>query len=159
MSSHNFSCMGWTSMDSTKCALGHDTPIVFASGGICGSRSAFRCVWGTKCRCTIFCAWVWPVGIPQKNVLGHITLNLCFCILWDLRVMQCIPVCPVCETSMHNFLCWGGTGTDSTKKHGGTHYAELVFLHPVGSTGHIVHSGASGAWNINALFFVLGWDR
>jgi hypothetical protein len=25
--------------------------------------------------------------------------------------------------------------------------------------GHIVHSGVSGARNINAIFFILGWDR
>jgi hypothetical protein len=34
----------------------------------------------------------------------------------------------------------------------GTYYAELVFLHPVGSAGHVVHSGASGPRNIEALF-------
>jgi hypothetical protein len=38
----------------------------------------------------------------------------------------------------------GGTSMDSTKKRNGTRYAELVFLHPVGYVGHIVHSSAFG---------------
>jgi hypothetical protein len=31
------------------------------------------------------------------------------------------------------------------KKSAETYYAELLFLHPVGSAGHVVHSDASGA--------------
>jgi hypothetical protein len=29
------------------------------------------------------------------------------------------------------------------KKHVGTRYSKLVFLHPVGSAGHVMHSGVS----------------
>jgi hypothetical protein len=34
-----------------------------------------------------------------------------------------------------------------------------VFLHVVGSTGHVVHFHASGPWNDKELFFMLGWNR
>jgi hypothetical protein len=41
------------------------------------------------------------------------------------------------------------------KKRTRTHYAKLVFFHPVGYASHIVHYGASGMRNIDPLFFIL----
>jgi hypothetical protein len=48
---------------------------------------------------------------------------------------------------------WDWYGFDT--KHAGTRYIEFVFVHPVGSAGHVVHSGVSGVRNIDVLFFML----
>jgi hypothetical protein len=57
----------------------------------------------------------------------------------------------------HYFSISVGTGTDSTKKCDGMDYAELVFLHPVGSASQVVHSGAYGVQNSERLYFKIEW--
>jgi hypothetical protein len=41
----------------------------------------------------------------------------------------------------------------------GTCYSEHVFFYPMGSAGHVVHSGTFEEQNVDTLFFMLGRDR
>jgi hypothetical protein len=66
---------------------------------------------------------------------------------------------PAREMSTHYFSDSGGSGTDLTKSASGHIMPNLCFLHPEGSAGHIVHSGASEKRNVDTQFFMLGWDR
>jgi hypothetical protein len=99
-----------------------------------------------------------PIAVSIKSAPGHVTPNLCFCIRWDLRVTQCIPVYPGHNTSIHYFHAWVGP-LRIKKKCAGKSYTEIVFLPPVGYASHVVHSSASWAQNVNAVFFMLGWAQ
>jgi hypothetical protein len=63
----------------------------------------------------LFSCFGWTGRDSIKNLLGHVTSNLCFCFQWDTRVTYCVPVHPGSVTAMHYFSCSGGTGMDSTK--------------------------------------------
>jgi hypothetical protein len=60
---------------------------------------------------------------------------------------------------MHDFLMLGWGRYGFHKRHTGRRYAKLVFLYPVGSVGHVVLSGVSGAENVDTLVLMLQWDR
>jgi hypothetical protein len=57
---------------------------------------------------------------------------------------------------MHYFTCSGGRCAISRKSTPGHVTPNFCFLHPVGSMGHVVHSGASGKRNVVHYFPCLG---
>jgi hypothetical protein len=76
---------------------------------------------------TLFFMFGWDRYKFNKNASGHVTPNLCFCICWDLRVTECIPVHPGRETSTHYSSCSGGVSSDSTKSTPGDVMPNLYF--------------------------------
>jgi hypothetical protein len=59
---------------------------VFASSGICGSRSALVCL-GHKTSMHYFSCLSEASVVSIKSASVHATPNLCFCIQWDIWVM------------------------------------------------------------------------
>jgi hypothetical protein len=65
--------------------------------------------------------------------------KLCFCIRWISGSRSAYG-----ERNIDAlFFLFGWDQYLLNKKCDGTHYAKLVFLHSVGSVGHVMHSSAS----------------
>jgi hypothetical protein len=93
-------------------------PCVFASGGICGSRSAFRCVRGVNCRCTIFHSRVVPVRIWQNPCLDTLRQTCVYAsggICGPRSAFRCLRGVKCYGWDRYYFSCSGGTSTDLTK--------------------------------------------
>jgi hypothetical protein len=117
---------------------------VFASGRICGSRSAFRCVWGAKRQHTIYHSRVGLVQIRQKACRDTLSQTSVFASGGTCRSLVHSDASESQIVSMLFFMpLWDRYRF--YKNYDRTHYAEHVFVHPVGFVSHVVHSGASRA--------------
>jgi hypothetical protein len=87
MPTHNFSCSGGPSADPTKSAPRQFTVnLSFASTGIYGSRSAFRCVRDAKHQRTFFMIGRARFGSHKKPCRDLLCGTCVFSIQWELQV-------------------------------------------------------------------------
>jgi hypothetical protein len=131
---------------------------VFASGGICGSRSAFRCLRGTKYRHTIFHARVGLVQFSKKARRDKLrrTCVIASCGICRSRsALRCIRGVKHRCTIFH--ACVGPVRIPQKARR--DTLRQTCVLHSAGSVGDVVHCGVSGAQIVSTLFFLLGWDR
>jgi hypothetical protein len=131
---------------------------VSASGGICGSRGAFRCVRGTKRRLTIAHARVGWVRIPQKarwDTVRRTCLSTSSGICGSHSALRSIRGAKCRHTIFH---AWVGP-VRIPKEARRDMICQTCVLHPTGSVGHLVHCVASSMQNIDALLLMPRWDR
>jgi hypothetical protein len=86
-----------------KCFRTHDAELVFLHPLGSMGHVLHSGVSGCEASGHYFSRSGGPGAVSIKSASGHLTLNLCFCIHWDLWVTLCIPACPTRQMSTHYF--------------------------------------------------------